>query len=114
MAASLPLQATATGVRVRVRVMPRPGPSAIKGVVAEGPVGPQLQVRVGAVPEAGKANAALVKLLAKAWRVPSARLAIVAGHASRSKVIAVEGETAALMAALTEWFLGFERSEGGS
>jgi hypothetical protein len=52
----------------------------------------------------GKANEACITLLAELLGVKKARVAIIAGHASRTKTVAVEGvkakEIAALIAAL--------------
>jgi uncharacterized protein len=48
-----------------------------------------LQMRVTETPEGGKANAAVITLLAKALRVPKSDLMIVSGHAARNKVIEI-------------------------
>ena len=65
-----------------VRVTPR----ASRNVVEPGPEGgPDLLVRVTAVPEGGKANAAVAKLLAKALGVPKSRLELVRGATARDK-----------------------------
>jgi len=53
--------------------------------------GDLLRVRVAAPPVEGKANDALLRLLAKALDVPPSRLRLVKGRTSREKVIAVEG-----------------------
>lgn len=50
-----------------------------------------LRIRVTAPPVDGKANAAVIKLLAKHLRVPSRALSIVRGMSSRSKVVEVDG-----------------------
>ena len=44
-----------------------------------------IQVRVTATPEAGKANAAVLALLAKALGVPKSALSIVRGETGRDK-----------------------------
>ena len=48
-----------------------------------------LQVKVTAAPEGGKANDALVQLIATALKVPRSSIRIIRGHASREKVIAI-------------------------
>ena len=48
-------------------------------------------VRVTAAPEGGKANDAVVALLAKRLRVPKRSVRIVRGHKSRNKQIRIEG-----------------------
>jgi uncharacterized protein YggU (UPF0235/DUF167 family) len=66
-----------------------------------------LKVRVTAPPEGGKANAALVALLAKAWRLPKGAIAVAAGASGRNKVLRVAGEPAALRDRLERWLAGF-------
>ena len=73
-------------VRFTVRVQPRASRSAIEGVH-----GDALRVRLSAPPVDGAANEALVELLAKALDVAKRNVRVVAGAASRSKVIEVEG-----------------------
>ena len=48
-------------------------------------------VRVTAAPESGKANDAVVSLLAKRLGVPKRSVQIVRGHKSRDKRIRIEG-----------------------
>lgn len=62
-----------------------------------------LKIAVTAVPEAGKANAAMIKLLAKEWHLPKSALGIAAGATDRRKVLMIEGETNALMDRLGAW-----------
>ncbi|MDG3440533.1 DUF167 domain-containing protein [Nitrospirillum amazonense] len=86
------------GVRVYLRVTPRASRTAIQGLM-EGPEGRQLlKVAVTTVPEDGKANEAVLKLLSKTWRVPKSSLTIVAGLTDRNKVVEVAGEAEALLA----------------
>ena len=63
-----------------------------------------LRVRVKAVPDRGKANAAVVALLAKALDVPKSRIRVTAGETARLKTVVVEGDGALLaerLAAIT-------------
>ncbi len=57
--------------------------------------GDLVRVRVTAPPVDGRANAALVELLAKRLGVPKRDVAIVRGLSSRTKRVAVEGMTVA-------------------
>jgi uncharacterized protein YggU (UPF0235/DUF167 family) len=68
------------GAEIAVRVTPR---AARNAVVAEAD---GLRVYVTTVPEDGRANAAVVKLLAKAMGVAKTRLVLVRGQTSRNKV----------------------------
>jgi uncharacterized protein (TIGR00251 family) len=91
----MPFSLAGDGVRVALRVSPRASRNGIAGV-AGGPDGPRLKVAVTAAPEGGKANAAVLKLLAKAWRLPKSRLEVVTGAADRNKVVLIHGGDAAL------------------
>jgi uncharacterized protein (TIGR00251 family) len=73
---------------LRLRVSPGAKRSEIVGRHGEG-----WKVRVTAQAERGKANDALLELLADALSVPGSAIRIVAGEGSRDKVIAVEGMT---------------------
>ena len=79
-----------------MRLQPGASRAAIEGLgeLADGRV--VLKVRVGQPPEGGKANAALIKLLAKAWKLPKSRLRIIAGHSQRLKTLLIEGDAAEL------------------
>ncbi len=88
---SLPLTACAEGVLIAVRLQPRASHAGIDGIGLDAEGRPFLRVRVNAPPEGGKANRALVKLLAKALHTPPSALQIVGGHKDRNKTIAVTG-----------------------
>ena len=78
-------------VRFEVRLTPRGGADRIEGVSESG----ALLARVAAPPVEGAANAALLRLLAKELGVARGRLSLVSGDASRHKLVAVEGVSAA-------------------
>lgn len=59
-----------------------------------------LRVRVSAVPDKGKANAAVVVMIAKALGVPKSSVSVVSGETSRLKTLDVAGDGAALAAKL--------------
>jgi uncharacterized protein YggU (UPF0235/DUF167 family) len=48
----------------------------------------------------GRANEALLQLLAREWRLPRRDLAILAGAASRNKCVGIAGDPRQLMAKL--------------
>ena len=56
----------------------------------------RLRLSVTAIPEKGKANAALVKYLSKKWRLPKTTFSIISGETSRNKVLKIEGDPTAL------------------
>lgn len=98
-----PFTAVRDGVTVAIRLTPRARREGLLGVEA-GPDGAlRCRVAVNAPPVEGQANAALLRLLAKAWGVPRSRLAIVAGAGARDKVVKVAGDPAALLGRLKAW-----------
>ena len=94
------LSGDAGGVRLAVKVTPRAARSAVQGVEVDARGQAYLAVRVAAAPDAGKANAALIKLLAKRWRLPASAVRLVSGATARRKVLYVEGVPARLLARL--------------
>jgi uncharacterized protein (TIGR00251 family) len=98
-----PFRAQADGVRIAVRVQPRASRARIDGVEDRGDGAAALKVRVTEAPEGGKANAAVIKLLAKAWGLPKSAMSVVAGAKDRNKTVFVAGEPAALMQRLRVW-----------
>jgi len=84
------------GVRFAVRVQPRASRSEIVGVH-----GDAMKVRLSAPPVDGAANDALVELIAGALGVARRAVRIISGASSRSKVVEVEGVTAAAVLRLT-------------
>lgn len=88
------------GLRIFVRLKPRARRTAIEGIVTEPDGRTALKVAVTAPPENGKANAALVALLGKAWKLPKSAFEIVGGAADRRKTLLLRGDSASLLAAL--------------
>ena len=78
----------APSTRLRLRVSP--GARANRhGVV--GRHGEAWKLRVAAAPEGGKANEAVLRLLADELDLPRSSIALVSGHAGRDKVVEVTG-----------------------
>ncbi len=101
--ASSPFVTGPDGVRIRLRVQPRARRNRADGLVAEADGGVALKVAVTAPPEDGKANAAVIALLAKAWGLPKSAFTVVVGAADRRKIIHLQGDPARLMQALEPW-----------
>lgn len=72
--------------RIIVRLTPRGGRDEIQGWRDA-----VLRVRVAAPAVEGRANAAMLRLLAKALAVAPTRLRIVAGEHAREKTVEIEG-----------------------
>ena len=71
---------------LRVRVSPRAAQPGIVGRHGDG-----WKVRVAAPAEGGRANAAVLRLLADALELPQRALRVRSGAAAREKVIAISG-----------------------
>ena len=56
-----------------------------------------------APPEDGKANAAVIALLAEAWRLPKSSFDVVRGGTARDKTVSVTGDVAWLADRIAEW-----------
>ena len=76
--------------RLRLRVSPGARSNAIVGKHGEG-----WKVRVTAAPADGKANAAVLRLLAERLELPSTSVMLVSGPSSRDKIVALSGIDAA-------------------
>jgi uncharacterized protein len=83
-------------VRFAVKLTPKGGRDAIGGWVTDAAGNPILKARVSAPPEDGKANAALIVLLAGALGLKKADVKIVSGAASRTKLVEINGDRALL------------------
>jgi len=86
-------------VRLAVRLTPRGGRDHIDGWDRDAAGRAYLKVRVAAAPVDGEANAALVRLIAKALRRPAGAVRIAAGETARVKQLEIEGVDAADIAA---------------
>ena len=95
-----PWRAAPDGVIVACRLTPKGGRDAIDGAATLADGTRVLLVRVRAVPENGKANDALLRLIADKAGVPASRARLVAGAKSRLKQVAISGDPAALIAKL--------------
>ena len=98
----VPWRVMADGVELAVRVTPRAGREAIGGVVADAAGRPQLAIRVSAPPADGRANEAVVRLLARALGVARSRVVLVRGASARSKSLHIHGPPAELEARLRQ------------
>ena len=91
------------GVTAQVRLTPRATKAGVGGIRAAADGSVALVVAVSAPPAEGKANVALLRLLADIWDVPKSNLSIVSGAKSREKRVMLTGDPAVLMARLSAW-----------
>jgi len=86
-----------------LRVTPRGGAARIDGLGRDADGNSFLKLRVREAPEKGKANTAVIKLLAAEWKLPRSRLNIVAGASDRNKRLEIMGNPQALYESIALW-----------
>lgn len=82
---------------IELRVQPR---ARRTGLACSGGT---LKAAVTAPAEDGKANSALIDLLAEEWRLPRSVFEIMRGGAQRDKVVRISGEPARLAERIVAW-----------
>ena len=93
-------RATASGLVIHLRVTPNAGLDRIEGIEVRDDGQAVLRLRVKAVPDKGKANAAVVALLAEALGIAKGQVSVIAGETARLKTVAVDGDSAELVGRL--------------
>ncbi|MFC4346415.1 DUF167 domain-containing protein [Kordiimonas lipolytica] len=88
------------GVRLHIRLTPKASADKLDRVDKDADGMPRLRATVTAIPENGKANAALIKLLSKKLRLPKSAIRLIAGDQNRNKTILFEGAPVELFDAL--------------
>ena len=102
MAASLPFAVAPDGLRLKVRLTPKASAAGILGVAAEADGGVVLKIAVTAPPEAGKANDALLGLVAELLDHRRRDVTLALGASSRRKLVHVAGDPTVLARRLEE------------
>lgn len=80
----------ADGFTLRVRLTPNAAQNVIEGKGEDASGQRFLKCRVRAVPEKGKANAALIKLLARALSAPRSAITLESGQTARLKTLRID------------------------
>ena len=94
---------TSGGAELRVRAQPNASRDAIEGMGEDAAGQRFLEVRVRAVPEKGKANAAIEHVIAKALGLPKSAVSVEKGESQRIKTVRISSDAsiAAALEALT-------------
>jgi uncharacterized protein len=87
-------------IRIVVRLTPKASRGGIDGWADAADGKRVLKARVSAPPEGGKANAALIAMLAKALDVPPSAIAVARGETARIKHVVLHGDAARLRGSL--------------
>jgi uncharacterized protein len=85
------LRVTRDGLRVAIRLSPGAKTDRLIGIAAAAQRCQVLKASVTAPAEGGRANEALLQLLARAWRLRRRDLSISAGLTSRNKIVQLVG-----------------------
>lgn len=88
------------GLRLFIRATPGASRDGIAGLWSGADGEARLAVKVAAPPDKGRANAAIVKLLAKRLSIPKSAVMIIAGDTARLKTLEVKGDPETLSARL--------------
>jgi uncharacterized protein len=102
MSSALPFTAAPDGLRLAVRLTPKASASRIIGLAPEADGGVALKVAVTAAPESGKANDALLALVAELLDLKRRDVTLTLGAAHRRKLVHVAGNPAVLARRLEE------------
>ena len=96
-------KAYSSGLGVALHITPGASRAKIVGLVSEADGTQALKVAVTAPPEDGKANQAVIKLLAKEWRLPKSTFSIATGATQRRKTIMIQGDARVLETKIKDW-----------
>ncbi len=99
---SLPWRRDGEDWLLSIRLTPRSAREGAGGLWTDAAGHEWLQAQVRAVPEKGKANAALVALMARELGVPARAISLEAGDGNRLKRLRITGAGDALAARLEE------------
>lgn len=88
-----PFRPIADGIILVLRVTPNAGVDRIEGVEVRADGQAVLRVRVAAVPDRGRANAAVIALIAEALGVARRDVSVLTGETARSKSLKIVGDT---------------------
>ena len=90
-------------MRVYLRATPGAARDAMTGLQPDADGKIRLKINVTTVAEDGKANKAVLALLAKTCRVPKSSLTLIAGETNRLKTVLIAGDGTVLLQQLTDW-----------
>ncbi len=76
---------------IAIRLTPSASSEKFVGTQVDDKGHMHLRVTVTVIPEKGKANAALIKFLAKKWRLPKSTFSIISGETARNKTLKISG-----------------------
>lgn len=99
----MPITPHDRGVRLSIRLTPKASKNHFGQVEKAADGKSYLKAYVTTVPEDGKANKRMIKMLAKSCKLPAGKFSVASGATNRNKQILIEGETTALAQMLGQW-----------
>lgn len=99
---ALPFRPDGTGGLLYLRVTPKAARPQIAGLFQDADGKVSLQVKVTAQPEKGKANEAVIDVLADALGLPRKAFSFTAGETSRLKTVHIAGNPTAIEQTLSQ------------
>jgi uncharacterized protein len=84
-----PLRHTPKGTYLHIRATPKAGRDEIVGLVVSPTGATSLAVKVTAIPDKGKANQAVIEVLAKTMHISKSSFRLSSGETARDKVLEV-------------------------
>jgi uncharacterized protein (TIGR00251 family) len=76
------IKPTKDGIQIKVRATPRSAKDCVEGLE-----GDYIKVRLRAIPEKGKANESIIKILADFFDLAPSKISIISGQTSRIKTV---------------------------
>ena len=104
-----PLYIVKNKVREFVRLTPKGFRNSVTGLAREANGSAVLKASVTAMPDHGKANTALLRLLAKEWQIPRSSLTIIKGLTKKRKTVEIATDLDTVLPVLETWYRKISR-----
>lgn len=99
----MPVSIHPKGVRLSVRLTPKASKNRFGSVAMLADGSAYLKAYVTTIPESGKANKSLVKMLSKSCKLPAGNISVASGATNRNKQLLIEGDSEKLAEKFEQW-----------
>ncbi len=99
----MPITLHAKGVRLAIKLTPKAAHNRFSSVEKSADGSAYLKAYVTVVPENGKANKSLIKMLSKSCKLPASDISVASGVTSRNKQLLIVGNGQELTLRLRKW-----------
>lgn len=90
-------------VVIKVKVTPSAKQNSIKQPAINDAGDHYIPISITTAPEKGKANKAVIKMLAKEWHLPKSVFSVISGEITRHKKIKILGDADSLYEVIQNW-----------